>query len=89
MYSDVCGDPGQVPNAVRSSLTSLDVGGIVRFTCKPGFVMRGQGTLTCQENGHWTPTPVCLLAGKNLSQHNIDLVQKIDQRQDCSRSMPF
>ena len=66
MRADVCEDPGQVPNAMRSSLNSYGVGGIVRFTCKPGFVMRGEGTLTCQENGQWSPGPICLSIGKNL-----------------------
>ena len=61
-----CEDPKQIPNAVRSSVTSYKIGGIVRYTCNPGFVMGGDGTITCQENGQWSPVPVCVLRGKTV-----------------------
>ncbi|XP_030293095.1 CUB and sushi domain-containing protein 1 isoform X1 [Sparus aurata] len=36
------------------------VGSVVRYTCRPGFMLVGSPTRTCQQNGLWTPKPLCL-----------------------------
>nr|XP_057944055.1 CUB and sushi domain-containing protein 1 isoform X3 [Doryrhamphus excisus] len=36
------------------------VGSVVKYTCRPGFVLVGNATRTCQSNGLWTPKPSCL-----------------------------
>lgn len=36
------------------------VGSVVRYTCRPGFMLVGSPTRTCQQNGLWTPKPFCL-----------------------------
>lgn len=36
------------------------VGSVVRHECRPGFVLVGEPTCTCQSNGRWTAKPSCL-----------------------------
>ncbi|XP_034746729.1 sushi, von Willebrand factor type A, EGF and pentraxin domain-containing protein 1 isoform X2 [Etheostoma cragini] len=36
------------------------VGSVVRYTCRPGFMLVGNPTRTCQPNGLWTQKPTCL-----------------------------
>ena len=52
-----CSDPGQVANAGRTE-TTFNVGGMVTYTCNPGFT--GGGSRFCQSNGVWLPqAPTC------------------------------
>ncbi|KAK7173133.1 hypothetical protein R3I93_003067 [Phoxinus phoxinus] len=36
------------------------VGSVVRYDCRPGFVLVGDPARACQSNGKWTPKPSCL-----------------------------
>lgn len=36
------------------------VGSVVRYACRPGFMLLGTPTRSCQPNGVWTPKPMCL-----------------------------
>lgn len=36
------------------------VGSVVRYACRPGFMLLGSPTRSCQPNGVWTPKPMCL-----------------------------
>ncbi|XP_066518341.1 protein lev-9 isoform X2 [Hoplias malabaricus] len=36
------------------------VGSVVRYECRPGFVLVGDPARACQSNGKWTPKPSCL-----------------------------
>ncbi|XP_072740769.1 uncharacterized protein [Ciconia boyciana] len=36
------------------------VGSVVRYSCRPGFLLLGDPASACQSNGHWTPKPTCL-----------------------------
>ncbi|XP_074833111.1 histone H4 transcription factor isoform X4 [Carettochelys insculpta] len=36
------------------------VGSVVRYGCRPGFLLVGDPASTCQSDGHWTPKPTCL-----------------------------
>lgn len=36
------------------------VGSMVRDECRPGFILVGEPTRTCQSNGKWTAKPSCL-----------------------------
>ena len=58
-----CGDPGHVPNAVRSG-HSFMYGAVVVYTCDVGYVSGGH--ITCQANGQWTQRPICLFQGKDI-----------------------
>lgn len=41
------------------------VGSVVRYDCRPGFVLVGDPARACQSSGKWTPKPSCL--SKSLS----------------------
>ncbi|XP_048824405.1 CUB and sushi domain-containing protein 3-like isoform X2 [Lagopus muta] len=36
------------------------VGSVVRYSCRPGFMLLGNPASACQSDGHWTPKPTCL-----------------------------
>ncbi|XP_064253778.1 CUB and sushi domain-containing protein 3-like [Passer domesticus] len=36
------------------------VGSVVRYSCRPGFVLLGDPASACQPDGRWTPKPSCL-----------------------------
>ncbi|XP_053861695.1 sushi, von Willebrand factor type A, EGF and pentraxin domain-containing protein 1-like isoform X1 [Malaclemys terrapin pileata] len=36
------------------------VGSVVRYGCRPGFLLVGDPASACQSDGHWTPKPTCL-----------------------------
>ncbi|XP_074929685.1 seizure protein 6-like isoform X1 [Chelonoidis abingdonii] len=36
------------------------VGSVVRYSCRPGFLLVGDPASACQSDGHWTPKPTCL-----------------------------
>ncbi|XP_062464703.1 CUB and sushi domain-containing protein 1-like isoform X2 [Pezoporus occidentalis] len=36
------------------------VGSVVRYSCRPGFLLLGDPASACQSDGHWTPKPTCL-----------------------------
>ncbi|XP_052642517.1 complement decay-accelerating factor, GPI-anchored-like isoform X3 [Harpia harpyja] len=36
------------------------VGSVVRYSCRPGFLLLGDPASACQSNGRWTPKPTCL-----------------------------
>lgn len=36
------------------------VGSVVRYACRPGFMLLGSPTRSCQSDGLWTPKPACL-----------------------------
>lgn len=36
------------------------VGSVVRYACRPGFLLLGDPASACQADGRWTPKPSCL-----------------------------
>ncbi|XP_061072165.1 sushi, von Willebrand factor type A, EGF and pentraxin domain-containing protein 1 [Conger conger] len=54
-----CGKPDADFNAMVSG-KSWWVGSVVRYSCRPGFLLIGNSSSTCQPNGKWTPKPTCL-----------------------------
>ncbi|XP_074783649.1 complement receptor type 1-like isoform X2 [Athene noctua] len=36
------------------------VGSVVRYSCRPGFLLLGDPASSCQSDGRWTPKPTCL-----------------------------
>lgn len=55
----MCGDPG-IPSHGIGLGDDFDVGSVVRFSCEPGYVLRGSSERTCQANGSWSGTqPEC------------------------------
>ncbi|RLV89034.1 hypothetical protein DV515_00015092 [Chloebia gouldiae] len=36
------------------------VGSVVRYSCRPGFLLLGDPASACQPDGRWTPKPSCL-----------------------------
>lgn len=36
------------------------VGSVVRYSCRPGFLLLGDPASACQSDGRWTPKPTCL-----------------------------
>ncbi|KAJ0004440.1 hypothetical protein NQD34_010654, partial [Periophthalmus magnuspinnatus] len=54
-----CGKPAVDYNGVVYG-NDWWVGSVVRYTCRPGFMLLGNSTRTCLPNGLWTPRPSCL-----------------------------
>lgn len=36
------------------------VGSVVRYSCRPGYLLLGDPASSCQPDGRWTPKPTCL-----------------------------
>ncbi|KAB5530866.1 hypothetical protein PHYPO_G00134270 [Pangasianodon hypophthalmus] len=54
-----CGDPGVPVHGIRLG-EQFSVGSVVRFSCEPGYVLRGSLERTCLANGTWLGTqPEC------------------------------
>uniref|UniRef100_A0A8C3LRI7 CUB and Sushi multiple domains 2 n=1 Tax=Chrysolophus pictus TaxID=9089 RepID=A0A8C3LRI7_CHRPC len=49
----VCGDPG-IPSHGIGLGDEFGVDGVVRFSCEPGYTLRGSSERTCQANGSWS-----------------------------------
>ena len=55
-----CSDPGIPENGQRFH-TNFLFGSIVKFSCNNGYIIVGDDTIVCSENGHWNTTiPTCL-----------------------------
>lgn len=55
----MCGDPG-IPSHGIGLGDKFDVDSMVRFSCEPGYTLRGSSERTCQANGSWSGTqPEC------------------------------
>ena len=67
-----CGDPGVVPNAVRSG-SDFRFGEEVLFDCHKGFGVKNDHdydddfSVTCQEDARWTDREAC--DGKIITEH--------------------
>uniref|UniRef100_A0A8C2U204 CUB and Sushi multiple domains 2 n=1 Tax=Coturnix japonica TaxID=93934 RepID=A0A8C2U204_COTJA len=49
----VCGDPG-IPSHGIGLGDEFGVDSVVRFSCEPGYTLRGSSERTCQANGSWS-----------------------------------
>ena len=57
--SGLCGDPGVPVHGIRLG-EEFTVGSVVRFSCEPGYVLKGSPERTCLANGTWLGTqPEC------------------------------
>uniref|UniRef100_A0A673BJS4 CUB and Sushi multiple domains 2 n=1 Tax=Sphaeramia orbicularis TaxID=375764 RepID=A0A673BJS4_9TELE len=57
----LCGDPGVPVHGIRLG-EEFTVGSVVRFSCEPGYVLRGSPERTCLANGNWSgEKPQCFL----------------------------
>ncbi|XP_023815635.1 CUB and sushi domain-containing protein 2 isoform X1 [Oryzias latipes] len=57
--SGLCGDPGVPVHGIRLG-EEFTVGSVVRFSCEPGYVLKGSSERTCLANGTWLNTqPEC------------------------------
>uniref|UniRef100_A0A8C3UBV4 CUB and Sushi multiple domains 2 n=1 Tax=Catharus ustulatus TaxID=91951 RepID=A0A8C3UBV4_CATUS len=55
----VCGDPGIPAHGIGLG-DAFDVGSVVRFSCEPGYTLRGSSERICHANGSWSGTqPEC------------------------------
>lgn len=54
-----CGRPEADLNAVVHG-NDWWVGSVVRYSCRPGFLLLGDPASACQSDGRWTPRPSCL-----------------------------
>ncbi|XP_028840019.1 sushi, von Willebrand factor type A, EGF and pentraxin domain-containing protein 1 isoform X2 [Denticeps clupeoides] len=74
------------------------VGSVVRYACRPGFILVGDPARACQSNGRWTAKPSCLRVCRQgrveISERELDgsctsscplKSYEGDPRQGCSR----
>uniref|UniRef100_A0AAX7V0K9 CUB and Sushi multiple domains 2 n=1 Tax=Astatotilapia calliptera TaxID=8154 RepID=A0AAX7V0K9_ASTCA len=55
----LCGDPGVPVHGIRLG-EEFTVGSVVRFSCEPGYALKGSPERTCLANGSWLGTqPEC------------------------------
>lgn len=55
----LCGDPGVPVHGIRLG-EEFTVGSAVRFSCEPGYTLKGSPERTCLNNGTWLGTqPEC------------------------------
>lgn len=55
----MCGDPGVPVHGIRLG-EEFTVGSVVRFSCEPGYTLKGSPERTCLANGTWLGTqPEC------------------------------
>lgn len=55
----LCGDPGIPVHGIRLG-EEFTVGSVVRFSCEPGYMLKGSPERTCLSNGTWLGTqPEC------------------------------
>lgn len=55
----LCGDPGVPVHGIRLG-EEFTVGSAVRFSCEPGYMLKGSPERTCLTNGTWLGTqPEC------------------------------
>ena len=55
----LCGDPGVPFHGIRLG-EEFRPGSLVRFSCEPGYVLRGSQERTCLANGSWVGSqPEC------------------------------
>lgn len=55
----LCGDPGVPVHGIRLG-EEFTVGSDVRFSCEPGYMLKGSPERTCLANGTWLGTqPEC------------------------------
>lgn len=65
----LCGDPGVPVHGIRLG-EEFTVGSVVRFSCEPGYMLKGSPERTCLANGTWLGTqPEC--HGKKYLDANI------------------
>lgn len=48
----MCGDPGVPVHGIRLG-EQFSVGSVVRFSCEPGYVLKGSSERSCLANGSW------------------------------------
>uniref|UniRef100_A0A9J8ATL8 CUB and Sushi multiple domains 2 n=1 Tax=Cyprinus carpio carpio TaxID=630221 RepID=A0A9J8ATL8_CYPCA len=48
----MCGDPGVPVHGIRLG-EEFSIGSIVRFSCEPGYILKGSSERTCLANGSW------------------------------------
>lgn len=49
--------PSIIEGEIISHLEDYTYGRVVQYTCHKGFTLRGDQTISCGENGTWTPNP--------------------------------
>lgn len=55
-----CHHPPNVENGlVTHYVYSTTVNSSVTYACRHGYMIHGNPTIRCHENGTWTPTPIC------------------------------
>lgn len=67
----LCGDPGVPVHGIRLG-EEFTVGSVVRFSCEPGYSLKGSPERTCLSNGTWLGTqPECHGKKKYLHAYTV------------------
>ncbi|GAB1600753.1 hypothetical protein Ahia01_000353300 [Argonauta hians] len=55
--------PYQAKHSIMSTTNEVGVNETIRYSCQEPYVLKGESTLTCLDDGEWNfPIPVCTLA---------------------------
>ncbi|XP_077864038.1 sushi, von Willebrand factor type A, EGF and pentraxin domain-containing protein 1-like, partial [Saccoglossus kowalevskii] len=54
-----CGTQPEIQHARSDNSSEHTYGAVVEFSCNSGYVLSGNSTIICKENGQWTHPPVC------------------------------
>ncbi|KAM4808468.1 sushi, von Willebrand factor type A, EGF and pentraxin domain-containing protein 1 [Rhinophrynus dorsalis] len=56
-----CSNPPEIPYGEPGSVTSLQFGSTVKYSCFDGFLLKGGSEIFCDANGMWSPeVPHCI-----------------------------
>ncbi|XP_036362858.1 uncharacterized protein LOC115216258 [Octopus sinensis] len=58
-----CGPTKYIKNGFVFNATGAMVGDTATYSCYPGYVISGDGTITCTSNGTWEASPFCISSG--------------------------
>ncbi|XP_072114251.1 sushi, von Willebrand factor type A, EGF and pentraxin domain-containing protein 1 [Mobula birostris] len=54
-----CGEPAQIPNGLVQGVQHNHMGDVATYSCYSGYMLIGDRTSSCLQNGTWSSPPIC------------------------------